>query len=37
MGDGMKELEEHKISTWREVFQTDGQLKPLVTIDPSER
>lgn len=37
MGEGMKKLEEHKISTWRSVFEADGHLKPFVAIDPSER
>uniref|UniRef100_A0AC34G8Q9 CBS domain-containing protein n=1 Tax=Panagrolaimus sp. ES5 TaxID=591445 RepID=A0AC34G8Q9_9BILA len=31
-----KELEEHKISTWRSVFEENGHVKPFVTIDPSE-
>lgn len=35
--DGMKQLEEHKISTWREVFNKDGNLKSFISIDPSER
>lgn len=35
--EGIKELEEHKISTWRETFEKDGKARPLVTIDPSER
>lgn len=34
--DGMRELEEHKISTWRQVFEADGHVKPFVTIDPTE-
>ncbi|TKR68139.1 hypothetical protein L596_024164 [Steinernema carpocapsae] len=34
--EGIKELEEHKIITWRETFETDGKLPALVTIDPSE-
>ncbi|KAK0417843.1 hypothetical protein QR680_013237 [Steinernema hermaphroditum] len=34
--EGIKELEEHKIITWREEFERDGRLPPLVTIDPSE-
>uniref|UniRef100_A0A915AJI4 CBS domain-containing protein n=1 Tax=Parascaris univalens TaxID=6257 RepID=A0A915AJI4_PARUN len=34
--EGIKELEEHKISTWRETFEKDGKARPLVTIDPSE-
>ena len=34
--DGMRELEEHKISTWRRVFEDAGHVKPFVTIDPSE-
>lgn len=37
VGDGIRELEEHKISTWRNVFETDGYIKSFVTIDPSER
>ncbi|KAI1713761.1 CBS domain-containing protein [Ditylenchus destructor] len=36
VGEGMKQLEEHKISTWRNVFDTDGQTKKFITIDPSE-
>lgn len=32
----MRELEEHKISTWRSVFEANGNVKPFVTIDPSE-
>ncbi len=34
---GVKELEEHKISTWRDVLEKDGRLRPLITIDPGER
>jgi 5'-AMP-activated protein kinase regulatory gamma subunit len=34
--DGMRQLEEHKISTWRNVFEVDGKLKNFITIDPSE-
>ncbi|VDM39056.1 unnamed protein product [Toxocara canis] len=34
--EGIKELEEHKISTWRETFEKDGKARTLVTIDPSE-
>ncbi|VDK18244.1 unnamed protein product, partial [Anisakis simplex] len=34
--DGIKELEEHKISTWRETFEKDGKARALITIDPSE-
>jgi len=37
MNDGMKQLEEHKISTWREIFKADNNVKPFVTIDPTER
>jgi 5'-AMP-activated protein kinase regulatory gamma subunit len=36
VSDGMRELEEHKISTWRSVFEANGHVKPFVTIDPSE-
>lgn len=34
--EGIKELEEHKIATWRETFESDGHSRPLVTIDPAE-
>ncbi|MFH4977126.1 hypothetical protein AB6A40_003835 [Gnathostoma spinigerum] len=34
--DGIKELEEHKITTWRKVLEEDGNIRPFVTIDPSE-
>lgn len=37
MDEGIRELEQHKISTWREVFEADGHVKPVVTIGPSER
>lgn len=33
----MKQLEEHKISTWRQIFREDNSVKAFVTIDPSER
>jgi len=33
---GIKELEEHKIATWREVLIKDGLLKPFLTVDPKE-
>jgi len=33
----MKQLEEHKISTWREMFKEDNCVKPFVSIDPTER
>ncbi|KAH7698745.1 loechrig isoform VII, partial [Aphelenchoides avenae] len=36
MDEGIRELEQHKISTWREVFEADGHVKPVVTIGPSE-
>jgi 5'-AMP-activated protein kinase regulatory gamma subunit len=36
IGEGFSELEQHKISTWRDVFEADGRAKTLVTIDPSE-
>jgi 5'-AMP-activated protein kinase regulatory gamma subunit len=36
VSDGIQKLEEHKISTWRKLFETDGQLKPFITIDPHE-
>uniref|UniRef100_A0A7E4W6V3 5'-AMP-activated protein kinase subunit gamma-2 n=1 Tax=Panagrellus redivivus TaxID=6233 RepID=A0A7E4W6V3_PANRE len=36
VSDGMRELEEHKISTWRAVFEADGHVKPFYTIDPTE-
>ncbi|KAI3410193.1 hypothetical protein GPALN_006551 [Globodera pallida] len=36
MSDGMKQLEEHKISTWREIFREDNSVKPFITIDPLE-
>lgn len=36
MNEGMKQLEEHKISTWREIFKADNNVKPFVTIDPTE-
>jgi len=32
----IKELEEHKIATWREVLIKDGLLKPFLTVDPKE-
>lgn len=37
MDEGIRDLETHKISTWREVFESNGHVKPLVTIGPSER
>uniref|UniRef100_A0AC34REJ7 CBS domain-containing protein n=1 Tax=Panagrolaimus sp. JU765 TaxID=591449 RepID=A0AC34REJ7_9BILA len=36
VSESLKELELHKISTWRAVFEEDGRTKPFVTIDPSE-
>ncbi|CAD5220497.1 unnamed protein product [Bursaphelenchus xylophilus] len=36
VSDGIKELEQHKISTWRKVFEEDGHLKKMTYIDPSE-
>jgi hypothetical protein len=37
MNDGIKQLEEHRISTWREIFKADNSTKQLITIDPTER
>uniref|UniRef100_A0A914XA21 CBS domain-containing protein n=1 Tax=Plectus sambesii TaxID=2011161 RepID=A0A914XA21_9BILA len=34
--NSVKELEEHKISTWRDVLEKDGLLRPFVTVDPAE-
>uniref|UniRef100_A0A0K0E1G0 5'-AMP-activated protein kinase subunit gamma-1 n=2 Tax=Strongyloides stercoralis TaxID=6248 RepID=A0A0K0E1G0_STRER len=34
--EGIKELEEQKISQWREQFKEDGNLKKFITIDPQE-
>jgi len=36
MEDGVK-LEEHKISTWRDIFKADCSLRPFITVDPTER
>jgi hypothetical protein len=36
MKEGVK-LEEHKISTWRDIFKTDSNLRPFITVDPTER
>ncbi|CAK5009241.1 unnamed protein product [Meloidogyne enterolobii] len=36
MEDGVK-LEEHKISTWRDIFKSDCSLRPFITVDPTER
>nr|CAD2195018.1 unnamed protein product [Meloidogyne enterolobii] len=35
MEDGVK-LEEHKISTWRDIFKADCSLRPFITVDPTE-
>uniref|UniRef100_A0A1I8BSJ3 5'-AMP-activated protein kinase subunit gamma-2 n=1 Tax=Meloidogyne hapla TaxID=6305 RepID=A0A1I8BSJ3_MELHA len=35
MEDGVK-LEEHKISTWRDIFKSDSSLRPFITVDPAE-
>ncbi|KAL3085177.1 hypothetical protein niasHS_010246 [Heterodera schachtii] len=34
--NGMKQLEEHKISTWREIFREENSVKSFITIDPLE-
>ncbi|KAI6188669.1 hypothetical protein M3Y98_00379100 [Aphelenchoides besseyi] len=33
---GIRELEQHKICSWREVFRENGQLKPFICINPRE-
>jgi hypothetical protein len=33
--NGLRKLEQHKISTWREIFRQDHrEIRSLVTIDP---
>ncbi|VDN59536.1 unnamed protein product [Dracunculus medinensis] len=34
--DGIKELEEQKIEKWREIFEANGNLQSMVTVEPSE-
>lgn len=36
MEGGIRKLEEHKISTWRNILKKDKALKPMVVVDPSE-
>jgi 5'-AMP-activated protein kinase, regulatory gamma subunit len=36
MEEGVK-LEEHKISTWLDIFKTDSSIRPFITVDPTER
>ncbi|KAI6215532.1 hypothetical protein M3Y94_00395800 [Aphelenchoides besseyi] len=33
---GIRELEQHKICSWREVFRENGQLKSFISINPRE-
>lgn len=32
----MLELEEHKISSWKETLSSDGKLQSFISIDPNE-
>ncbi|KAI6220096.1 5'-AMP-activated protein kinase subunit gamma-2 [Aphelenchoides fujianensis] len=36
VSDGIRELEQNKIRTWRECFRKDGRLKPFISINPRE-